>query len=64
MKANEQFFSIVLFIMLYKVVLTFQFMDKFLDHLSEKYSAGRSFGAVCFMMFCKIEFGLFISFPC
>ena len=28
MKATEQYFTVVLFIMLYKVVLTFESMDK------------------------------------
>ena len=28
MKANEQYFPVVLFIMLYKVVLTCEFVDK------------------------------------
>jgi len=34
MKATEQFFPVVLFIILYKVVLTFEFVDKILkcDH--------------------------------
>ena len=34
MKATEQYFPVVLFIMLYKVVLTFKSMDKILkcDH--------------------------------
>ena len=29
MKATEQYFPLVLFIMLYKVVLTFEFVDEF-----------------------------------
>ena len=39
MKATEQFFPIVLFIMLYKVVLTFDSMDEILkcDHSNESY---------------------------
>jgi len=39
MKAIEQFFHVVLFIMLYKVVLTFKSVDKTLaraDHSNEK----------------------------
>ena len=34
MKATEQYFPVVLFIMLYKVVLTFEFVDEILwcDH--------------------------------
>ena len=38
-KATEQYFSVVLFIMLYKVVLTFASMDQILkrDHSNECY---------------------------
>ena len=39
MKATEQYFHVVLFIMLYKVVLTFQSVDEILkcDHSNESY---------------------------
>ena len=39
MKAAEQYFLVVLFIMLYKVVLTFESVDEFLkcDHSNESY---------------------------
>ena len=39
MKASEQYFAVVLFIMLYKVVLTFESVDEILkcDHLNESY---------------------------
>ena len=39
MKATEQYFPTVLFIMLYKVALTFQFVDEILkcDHSNESY---------------------------
>ena len=39
MKATEQFFPVVLFILLYKVVLTFEFVDEILwcDHSNESY---------------------------
>ena len=39
MKANEQEFAVVLFITLYKVVLTFESVDEILkcDHSSESY---------------------------
>ena len=39
MKAIEQYFHVVLFIMLYKVVLTFKCVDDMLvcDHLNESY---------------------------
>ena len=39
MKATEQYFTVVLFIMLYKVVLTFESVDEILwcDHSNESY---------------------------
>ena len=39
MKATEQFFPVVLFITLYKVVLTFESVDEILkcDHSNESY---------------------------
>jgi len=39
MKATEQYFPVVLFIMLYKVVLYFEFADEILecDHSNESY---------------------------
>ena len=39
MKATEQFFSVVLFIMLYKVVLTFESVNEILkcNHSNESY---------------------------
>ena len=39
MKATQQYFPVVLFIMLYKVVLTFESVDEILkcDHLNESY---------------------------
>ena len=48
MKATEQYFLVVLFIMLYKVVLTFESVDEILkcDHSSKSYSAVLSCGAV------------------
>ena len=38
-KATEQYFSVLLFIMLYKVVLTFESVDEILkcDHSNESY---------------------------
>ena len=41
MKATEQYFSVVLFIMLYKIVLTFESVDEILkfDHSNESYRA-------------------------
>ena len=38
MKATEQYFPVVLFIILYKVVLTFEYVHEILsDHLNESY---------------------------
>ena len=39
MKATEQCFAVVLYIMLYKVVLTFESVDEILscDHSNERY---------------------------
>ena len=36
MKATEQYFPVVLFIMLYKVVLTFEFVDELSVTVEEK----------------------------
>ena len=48
MKATEQYFSVVLFIMLYKVVLTFESVGEILkcDHSNEIYWAILSCGTV------------------
>ena len=48
MKAIEQYFHVVLFIMLYKVVLTFMSVDKTLvcDHSNQSYWAILSCGFV------------------
>ena len=48
MKATEQFFTVVLFIMLYKVALTFESVDEILwcDHSNESYWVVLSSGAV------------------
>ena len=50
MKATEQYFPVVLFIMMYKVVLTLESVDKILkcDHSNESYQAVLSCGAVCY----------------
>ena len=48
MKATEQFFTVVLFIMLYKVALTFESVDEILwcDHSNETSSAVLSHGTI------------------
>ena len=48
MKATEQYFPVVLFVMLYKVVVTFESVDEILkcDHSNESYWAVLSCGTV------------------
>ena len=48
MKVTEQYFPVVLFIMLYMVVLTFESVDEMLkyDHSNESYCAVLSYVAV------------------
>ena len=48
MKATEQYFPVVLFVMLYMVVLTFESVDEILkcDFSSESFWKGLSCGAV------------------
>ena len=50
MKATERHFCVILFIMLYKLVLPFEFVDQILkcDHSNESYWAVLSCGAVCY----------------
>ena len=50
MKATEQYFPVVLFIMLYKVVLTFLSVDEILKcgHSNQSYWAVFYCGAVCY----------------
>ena len=50
MKASEQYFPVLLFIMLYKAVLTFESVDEILkyNHSNESYWAVLSFGTVCY----------------
>ena len=49
MKAAEQYVPVVQFIMLYKVILTFESVDEILkcDHSNESYWAVLSCGVVC-----------------
>ena len=48
MKATKQYFPLVLFIMLYSVILTFESVDEaaWCDHTNESYQAVLSFGTV------------------
>ena len=52
MKATEQYFPVVLFILLYKVVLTFESVDEILkcDHSNESYPAVLSCVTVYFAL--------------
>ena len=52
MKATEQHFPVVLFIMLYMVVLAFKSADEILkcDHSNESYLAALSCGAVYYAL--------------
>ena len=54
MKATEQYFSVVLFIMLYKVALTFESVDEILkcDHLVK--ATEQYFPVVLFIMLYKV----------
>ena len=53
MKATEQYFPVVLFVMLYKVDLSFESTDKILkcDHSNESYGAALSCGDV----YCAVQ---------
>ena len=56
MKATEQYFPVVLFIMLYKVVLTFESADKipWCDHSNESYYVVLSCGVGWSGVLCKV----------
>ena len=58
MKATERYFPVVLFIMLYKVVLTFDSVDEILkgDHRIKTSLAVLLNGAVCLSAFYKMKF--------
>ena len=59
MKATEQYFPVVLFIMLYKVIQTFETVGEILkcDHSNESYWAVLSFGVVYYAVFVIQIFG-------
>ena len=58
MKAAEQYFPVVLFIILYKVVLAFESVDEILqcDHSNETYRAVLSYSTVRFSIFYRTIF--------
>ena len=54
MKAIKKYFYVVLFIMLYKVLLTVKYVDEILvcDHSNERYQAVLSCGTVYYIIIC------------
>ena len=58
MKATEQYYPVVLFIMLYKVALTSESVDETLqcDHSNEISSAVLSLGTIYIYVFYKMKF--------
>ena len=63
MKATEQYFPVVLFIMLCKVVLTFESVDEILkrDHSSESYWAALSCGTVYYAVKVVLTLSLWMK---
>ena len=64
MKATEQYFPVVLFIMLYKVVLTFESVNKVLWCVQLKESASKVLfhDAICFLGHYTIKCWTFVFF--
>ena len=62
--ALHEYFMVVLFIMLYKKVLTFESVDEILkyNHSNESYWAVLSCGTVYFSVHYKIKCAMFIKF--
>ena len=63
-KAVEQLVPVVLFIMLYKVVLTFESVDAILqcDHSYESFQQFLLMVLIVFQYFTKISSGIFLPF--
>ena len=57
MKAIEQYFHVVLFIMLCKVILTFRFVYEALvcDNLNQSTTLQHFFYGLLFIMLCKVD---------
>ena len=63
MKATEQYFPVLLFIMVHKVILTFEFLKEILksDHLNETLLLDKQqlllipFNKVMFIVVCKVH---------
>ena len=54
MKATEQYFPVVLFIMLHKVVLTFELLDEILKCDHSKKATEQYFPVLLFIMLYKV----------
>ena len=54
MKATEQYFPVVLFIILYKVVPSFEFADEILVATTKMRATEQYFPVVLFIMLCKV----------
>ena len=63
-KATERYFPVVLFVTVFKVVLTVSLTTKSCgaDLSNKSYSAVLSNGAICFSAFYKMEVGNFVEF--
>ena len=63
-KTTMQYFPVVLFITLYKVVLTSEFVDEILwcNQSNESFSALLCYGLICFLVFYTTKFGVFLEF--
>ena len=57
MKVTKQYFLVVLFVMLYKVILTFESVDETVrcDHSNESYQAVLSCGSVLVSYFLAFQ---------
>ena len=64
MKATEQYFPVVLFIVLYKVVVAFESVDEILkcDHSNETSLAVLLHGTIGFPISDQKKFGFFLNF--
>ena len=54
MKATEQYFPVVLFIMLYKVILTFESVDEILSETIQMKATEQYFPVVLFIFLLKV----------
>ena len=61
MEATEQYFPVILFIMLYKVVLTFESSDETLSVTIQVKATEQSFPVVLFIVLYKVVSNLIFS---